>query len=99
MSLAAKMYIKPGTQIPCVNLAADVNLDDIKPWAANFDTAQKMVLDESSPSLFVFVENSTKLSKQIQKLKQLWDNKITFWLFYPKSRTCRPIWVETRLGK
>ena len=85
MALAAKMYIKPSTQIPCVNLAAYVNLDDIKPWAANFETARKMVLEESAPSLFVFVENSAKLNKQLPKLKQLWDQKVTFWLFYPKA--------------
>lgn len=94
MSLASKMYIKSGTQIPCVNLAPDVELDDIKPWAANFDTARKMVLEESAPSLFVFVENSTKLTKQLPKLKQLWDQRITFWLFYPKAPH-----LQTDLGR
>ena len=94
MALAAKMYIKPGTQIPCVNLAADVNLDDIKPWAANFETARKMVLEESAPSLFVFVENSAKLNKQLPKLKQLWEQKVTFWLFYPKAPH-----LQTDLGR
>ena len=94
MALAAKMYIKPDTQIPCVNLAADVDLDDINPWAANFETARKMVLEESAPSLFVFVENSAKLTKQLTKLKQLWDQKITFWLFYPKAPH-----LQTDLGR
>ena len=94
MALAAKMYIKPSTQIPCVNLAADVNLDDINPWAANFETARKMVLEESAPSLFVFVENSTKLTKQLPKLKQLWDQRVTFWLFYPKAPH-----LQTDLGR
>jgi hypothetical protein len=85
MALAEKMYIKPGTQIPCVNLAADIDLGDLRPWAANFETAKKMVLDESAPSLFVFVETAASLEKQIPKLKKLWDQQVTFWLFYPKS--------------
>jgi hypothetical protein len=94
MSLAAKMFIKPGTQVPCVNLAPDVNLDDIKPWAANFDMARKMVLEGSAPSLFVFVENSSKLTKQLPKLKQLWDLQVSFWLFYPKAPH-----LQTDLGR
>jgi hypothetical protein len=53
-----------------------------------------MVLDESAPSMFVFVENSTKLTKQLPKLKQLWDQRITFWLFYPKSPH-----LQTDLGR
>jgi hypothetical protein len=85
MALAEKMFIKAGSQVPCVNLAADVELDDIHPWAANFDAASKMVLDGKSPSLFVFVERSQELTKLLPKLRKLWDKQINFWLFYPKA--------------
>ncbi len=85
MSLAEKMYVKAGTQIPCVNLASDVDLADIQPWAANLETARKMVSDGSAPSLFVFVERSAELNKSTSKLRKLWDQKVNFWLFYPKA--------------
>jgi hypothetical protein len=85
MSLAKKMYVPAGTQVPCVNLAADVDLDDIHPWAASLDAAAKMVQDGKSPSLFVFVENSSQLTKLTTKLNKLWNQKVSFWLFYPKA--------------
>jgi hypothetical protein len=58
MALAKKMYVPAGTQVPCVNLVADVELDDIHPWAASFDAA---------------------------RLSKLWNQKISFWVFYPKA--------------
>lgn len=79
------MYVPAGTQVPCVNLAADVDLDDIHPWAASLDAAAKMVQDGKSPSLFVFVENSSQLTKLTTKLSKLWNQKVSFWLFYPKA--------------
>jgi hypothetical protein len=85
MALAKKMYIPAGTQVPCVNLASDVDLDDVHPWAASLDVASKMVQDGKSPSLFVFVESSSQLTKLSPKLSKLWNQKITFWIFYPKS--------------
>ncbi len=85
MALAKKMYVPEGSQVPCVNLAADVELDDIRPWAANFDAASKMVLDGKAPAMFVFVESSSQLSKLLPKLKKLWSQKISFWVFYPKA--------------
>jgi len=68
-----------------VNLAADVELDDIHPWAVDLETAQNMVLEGKAPSLFYFVENSKQLEKRASKLAKLWDKKISFWLFYPKA--------------
>jgi hypothetical protein len=85
MSLAEKMYVSAGSQIPCVNLASDVDLQDIQPWAANFETAKKMVNDGTAPALFLFVENSAVLTKQLPKLTKLWSQKVNFWLFYPKT--------------
>ena len=85
MALAKKMYVPEGSQVPCVNLAADVELDDIRPWAANFDAASKMVLDGKAPAMFVFVESSAQLSKLLPKLSKLWSQKISFWVFYPKA--------------
>ena len=85
MALAKKMYIPAGTQVPCVNLASDVDLDDVHPWAASLDVASKMVQDGKSPSLFVFVESSGQLTKLSPKLSKLWNQKINFWIFYPKA--------------
>jgi hypothetical protein len=85
MALSEKMYVPKGTQVPCVNLAADVELDDIIPWGVNFETASKMVKDGKAPSLFVFVENSKALEKIQPKLKKLWEQKVIFWIFYPKA--------------
>jgi hypothetical protein len=85
MALAKKMYVPAGTQVPCVNLVADVDLDDIHPWAASFDAASKMVLDGKSPSMFIFVESSGQLTKLVPKLSKLWNQKISFWVFYPKA--------------
>ena len=61
VALSSKMYVPQGVQVPCVNLAADVDLDDIHPWAADLDTAQKMVSEGTAPSLFYFVENAKQL--------------------------------------
>jgi len=79
------MYVPQGVQVPCVNLAPDVDLGDIHPWAADLDTAQKMVADGSAPSLFFFLENSKQLEKKAQKLAKLWEQRVNFWVFYPKA--------------
>lgn len=85
MSLATKMYIKSGTVVPCVNRAAEADLADLQTKSLSFEAARKVVMAGEAPSLFVFVENSTKLLKQIPNLQQLWRDKVTFWLFYPKA--------------
>ena len=79
------MYVSQGVQVPCVNLAADVDLDDIHPWASDYETAQKMVSEEKAPSLFYFVENSKQLEKDSPKLLTLWEQRLNFWVFYPKA--------------
>ena len=79
------MYVSQGVQVPCVNLAADVDLDDIHPWASDYETAQKMVSEEKAPSLFYFVENSRQLEKESPKLLTLWEQRLNFWVFYPKA--------------
>jgi hypothetical protein len=85
VSLAKKMFIPEGIQVPCVNLPTDVELQDIYPWAGGLDHAKSMVLDGKSPSLFVFVENSSQLYRLMPQLEDLWQAKVTFWLFYPKT--------------
>lgn len=85
MSLASKMYVSDNATVPCLNLAPDVDLGDIHPWSANFATARQMVLDGKAASIFVFVENSSKLAKLQKQLSQLWQEQIPFWVFYPKK--------------
>ncbi len=85
MSLAKKMFIPQDTMVPCVRLAVDVELDDIAPWAVDFDKAQEVVAQGKSPAMFVFAENSQELELIAPKLKTAWEQKLTFWVFYPKK--------------
>ena len=85
MSLAEKMFIPKGVMVPCVGLPVDVNLDDVHPWSGSLKNARQMVQEGKSPSMFVFVENSKQLEKLTDDLNQLWEQKVTFWLFYPKK--------------
>jgi hypothetical protein len=85
VSLAEKMFIPKGVMVPCVGLPVDVNLDDVHPWSGALKHAKQMVLEGKSPSMFVFVENSKQLEKLTDDLQELWGQKVTFWLFYPKK--------------
>ncbi len=85
VSLSKKMFIPLGTMVPCVGLPVEVDLGDIHPWSGSLKNAKQMVIEGKSPSLFVFVENSAELSRLASDLKQMWDEKVTFWLFYPKK--------------
>lgn len=85
MSLAKKMFLPAGVQIPCVNLPFDVSLDDVMPWAADIKTASKMVNDQKVPAFLVFVENSKQLEGLLTELSACWEEKINFWVFYPKK--------------
>ena len=83
--MAEKMFIPKGVLVPCVGLPVDVNLDDVHPWSGSLKNARQMVLEGKSPSMFVFVENSKQLEKLTDDLLELWEQKVTFWLFYPKK--------------
>ena len=85
MSLAKKMYLRAGIQIPCVNLPFDVDLDDVMPWASDLETAKSMVKDGKVASFFVFVENSRQLKSSALELVRAWEDKLNFWVFYPKK--------------
>jgi hypothetical protein len=85
MSLAKKMFVPEGVLVPCVGLPVEIDLGDIHPWSGSIKNAKQMVLEGKSPSLFVFVENSNQLSKLNEELKIMWEQKITFWVFYPKK--------------
>jgi hypothetical protein len=85
VSLAKKMYLSAGIQVPCVNLPFDADLDDLHPWASDFATAEEMVRDGKVPSLFVFAETSKQLKSFVPKLIGLWERKVNFWVFYPKK--------------
>jgi len=79
------MFLQAGIQIPCVNLPFDVELDDLIPWASNLETSKSMVRDGKVASFFVFAENSKQLKSQLSKLAKCWDEKLNFWVFYPKK--------------
>lgn len=79
------MFLAVGIQVPCVNLPADVNLDDIHPWAASLSSAAELVSEGKSAALLYFVENSVELEAATLDLAKLWESKVTFWVFYPKK--------------
>ncbi len=79
------MYLESGIQVPCVNLPFDVELGDLLPWASDIETAKSMVTDGKVQAFFVFVENSKQLKAQLSKLSKCWEEKINFWVFYPKK--------------
>lgn len=79
------MYLQAGIQIPCVNLPFEISLDDLTPWASDIETAKSMVKDGKVSSFFVFVENAKQLKAQSAKLAKCWEEKINFWVFYPKK--------------
>lgn len=80
--------------VPCVGLPVDVNLDDIHPFSGPLSNARQLVQEGKSPSMFVFVENSKQLEKLTPELTELWSEKLTFWLFYPKKP-----YLNTDLGR
>jgi hypothetical protein len=79
------MYLEAGIQVPCVNLPFDVELDDLLPWGSDLETAKSMVKDGKVASFFVFAENSKQLKAHSQKLAKAWEEKVSFWVFYPKK--------------
>ncbi|BDQ00587.1 hypothetical protein AKACHI_09230 [Aquiluna sp. KACHI24] len=79
------MFIPQDTMVPCVKLAVDADLDDVSPWAVDFDQATEVVEQGKSPAMFIFAENSEELESLAPKLKSAWDKKLTFWIFYPKK--------------
>ena len=79
------MYLQAGIQVPCVNLPFDVEFDDVIPWASDIDTAKAMVKDGKVAAFFVFAENSKQLKSQTSKLSACWEEKVNFWVFYPKK--------------
>jgi hypothetical protein len=85
VSLAKKMFIPEGIQVPAIKLALDIDLGDIHPWSVDFAKAKDLVLEGKSPALFVFVENKAELEALIPQLKDIWEQRITFWVFYPKK--------------
>ena len=85
MSLAKKMFLPAGVQIPCVNLPFDAELDDVMPWASDIGTASSMVKDGKIPAFLLFVENSKQLEGYAAELEGLWGHRINFWIFYPKK--------------
>ena len=85
MSLAKKLFIPAGIQVPAIRLAPDVELDDIHPWSVDFAKAKNLVLEGKSPSIFVFVENLVELGLIAEELNELWEQQLGFWIFFPKK--------------
>lgn len=83
--MAKKMFIPQDVMVPCVKLAVDVELDDIHPWAVDFDKALDAVATGKSPAMFIFVDNSQELENLAPKLAKAWEQKHALWVFYPKK--------------
>lgn len=85
MSLAKKMYLSEAPNVPCVNAPKDLNLDDIRCEDKSLLEAKKLVLSGEAKALFVFVHSAAELEKYLTDLSELWLNRGSFWVFYPKA--------------
>ena len=85
MSLSKKLFLAEGIQVPCVNLPAEVQLDDIHPWAASLSSAMELVREGKSAAFLYFVENATQLKGVRDELKAARKQKIDFWICYPRK--------------
>ena len=85
MSLSKKLFLAEGIQVPCVNLPAEVQLDDIHPWAASLSSAMELVSEGKSAAFLYFVENATQLKGVRDELKAARKQKIDFWICYPRK--------------
>ena len=85
MSLSKKLFLAEGIQVPCVNLPAEVQLDDIHPWAASLSSALELVGAGKSGGFLYFVENSDQLESVRVELKAARKQKIDFWICYPRK--------------
>ena len=85
MSLSKKLFLAEGIQVPCVNLPAEAQLDDIHPWAASLSSAMELVSEGKSGAFLYFVENSDQLKSVRVELKAARKQKIAFWICYPRK--------------
>ena len=85
MSLSKKLLLAEGKQVPCVNLPAEVHLDDIHPWASSLSSAVELVSEGKSAAFLYFVENATQLKSVREELKVARKHKIDFWICYPRK--------------
>jgi hypothetical protein len=83
--LSKKLLLAEGIQVPCVNLPAEVDLDDIHPWAASLSSAVELVGEGKSEAFLYFVETSTQLKSVRDELKVARKQKIDFWICYPRK--------------
>ena len=68
-----------------MNLPAEVQLDDIHPWAASLSSAMELVSEGKSAAFLYFVENSDQLKGVRDELKVARKQKIDFWICYPRK--------------
>lgn len=85
MSLSKKLSLAEGTQVPCVNLPAEVDLGDIHPWAASVEAASELVSEGKSAAFLYFVENANQLKNVRDDLRIAFKNKVSFWIIYPQK--------------
>ena len=85
MSLSKKLLLAEGIQVPCVNLPAEVHLDDVHPWAASLSSAIELVSEGKSEAFLYFVENSSQLKSVRDELKIARKQKLDFWICYPRK--------------
>ena len=94
MDIAAKMFLKSGTNVPCIGLPSDFAQTDLKLETTQWPALKLALGPQSIPAVFVFVANSAELSGQLNELSLLWDSRVNFWVFYPKKPH-----LDTDLGR
>lgn len=83
MSLCKKLSLAEGIQVPCVQLPAEVDLQDIHPWAASLESAIELASEGKSAAFLYFVENASQIKSVRDDLKTAYKDKVAFWLCYP----------------
>jgi len=83
VSLCKKLSLAEGIQVPCVHLPAEVDLQDIHPWAASLGAAIELASEGKSSAFLYFVENASQIKSVRDDLKTAYKDKVAFWLCYP----------------
>lgn len=85
MSHALKMFLEPGQKVPANNIPAELVFDGLIPVETELSRLANACLDLKAPSAFIFVSSIAEIHKMSKELRSFWDQRFTFWVFYPKK--------------
>ncbi len=85
MTHAAKMFFEQGQKVAASNIPVGLVFDDLIPVETVISDLPGMSADFGAPSAFIFVSSIAELHEISKELKSFWDQRFTFWVFYPKK--------------